>query len=68
MAMLILKKKTKVNVNTVFAGASLSKPLAAVTALSLVEKGKLDLDGNINERLIGWKVPEKEFTKIQKVT
>ncbi|RZM24929.1 MAG: class A beta-lactamase-related serine hydrolase [Pedobacter sp.] len=63
-----IEKKIKVNANTVFAGASLAKPVAAVTALSLVEKGKLDLDENINERLIGWKVPENEFTKIQKVT
>lgn len=63
-----IQKKIKVSANTVFAGASLAKPVAAVAALSLVEKGKLDLDKNINEKLVGWKVPENEFTKIQKVT
>jgi len=63
-----IEKKVKVNANTVFAGASLAKPVAAVAALDLVEKGKLDLDENINEKLVGWKVPENEFTKIQKVT
>ena len=63
-----IEKKTKVNLNTVFAGASLAKPVAAVTALNLVEKGKLDLDENINEKLVEWKVPENEFTKTQKVT
>ncbi|MEP6806399.1 MAG: serine hydrolase domain-containing protein [Flavobacterium sp.] len=63
-----IEKKIKVNVNTVFAGASLAKPVAAVTALNLVEKDKLDLDENINEKLVEWKVPENEFTKVQKVT
>lgn len=63
-----IEKKIKVNVNTVFAGASLAKPLAAVAALNLVEKGKLDLDENINKKLVEWKIPENEFTKIQKVT
>lgn len=63
-----IEKKIMVNFNTVFAGASLSKPVAAVTALNLVEKGKLDLDENINEKLVEWKIPENEFTKTQKVT
>jgi CubicO group peptidase (beta-lactamase class C family) len=63
-----IEKKIKINANTVFAGASLAKPVAAVTALNLAEKGKLDLDENINKKLVGWKVPENEFTKIQKVT
>lgn len=63
-----IEKKIKVNANTVFAGASLAKPVAAVAALSLVEKGKLALDENINEELVGWKVPENEFTKTEKVT
>lgn len=64
MDMLILK----INANTIFAGASLAKPVAVVAALNLLEKGKLDLDVNINEKLVEWKVPENEFTKIKKVT
>lgn len=63
-----IEKKIKVNANTVFAGASLAKPVAAVTALHFVEKGKIDLDKDINEKLTGWKVPESEFTKTEKVT
>ncbi|PTB87280.1 hypothetical protein C9928_00730 [Pseudidiomarina aestuarii] len=53
---------------TVFAGASLSKPLAAVTAMTWVEKGKISLDGDINEYLKSWQLPDSEFTETQKVT
>jgi CubicO group peptidase (beta-lactamase class C family) len=37
-------------------------------ALKLVEDGLLDLDEDVNEKLITWKVPENEFTLEQKVT
>ncbi len=53
---------------TLFQAASLSKPVAALAALRLVEQGKLALDQNVNERLTSWKVPENEFTKAEKVT
>ena len=36
--------------------------------LSLVEKGILDLDASVNDKLVSWKVPENEFTKKEKVT
>jgi CubicO group peptidase (beta-lactamase class C family) len=39
-----------------------------MVVLRLVEQGKLDLDSDINNHLISWKVPENEFTKDQKVT
>lgn len=50
-----------------FQAASISKPVAAVAALHLVEKGKLSLDKNINHFLKSWKLPENEFTKDKKV-
>ena len=53
---------------TLFQAASLSKPVAALAALRLVEQGKLALDQDVNERLTSWKVPENEFTKTEKVT
>jgi len=53
---------------TLFQAASISKSLTAMLALRLVEQGKLDLDSDVNMRLVSWKVPENEFTKEQKVT
>jgi CubicO group peptidase (beta-lactamase class C family) len=42
---------------TRFQAASISKPVAVVGALRLVERGILDLDGDVNDRLTTWKVP-----------
>ena len=53
---------------TLFQAASISKPVAAVAALRLVEAGKLDLDADVNRYLKTWKVPDNEFTAKTKVT
>jgi CubicO group peptidase (beta-lactamase class C family) len=57
-----------VTLETLFQAASISKSLTAMLVLRLVEQGKLDLDSDINKRLISWKVPENEFTKDEKVS
>src|SRR5258706_1119629 len=54
--------------DTLFQAASISKPVAAMAAIALVQRGKLSLDENVNSRLVSWKVPDNEFTKDQKVT
>ena len=59
---------SKVNENTIFQAGSISKPLAAIAALKLVDEGKVDLDKDINVYLRSWKVPESEFTTKEKVT
>ncbi len=59
---------TPVTPQTLFQAASISKPVAALAALRLVEQGKLSLDQDVNERLTSWKVPENEFTKGEKAT
>jgi CubicO group peptidase (beta-lactamase class C family) len=59
---------TPVTARTLFQAASISKPVAALAALRLVEQGKLALDQDVNERLTSWKVPENEFTRTEKVT
>lgn len=46
-----------VDTETLFQAASISKPVAALTALLLVEQGKLKLDSDVNEFLTSWKVP-----------
>jgi CubicO group peptidase (beta-lactamase class C family) len=51
-----------------FQAGSISKPVAALGALKLVEKGKLKLDENVNDELVSWKLPENEFTTDQKLT
>jgi CubicO group peptidase (beta-lactamase class C family) len=53
---------------TLFIAGSVSKPVAVMGALRLVQEGKLALDENINDFLTSWKLPDNEFTKTQKVT
>lgn len=60
--------ESKVTPRTLFQAASISKPVAAMGILRLVEQGKLALDEDVNRRLKSWKVPDNEFTREQKVT
>lgn len=60
--------KTPVTTKTLFQAGSISKPVAATAALSMVEQGKLALDENVNDKLKTWKVPDNEFTQTEKVT
>lgn len=53
---------------TRFQAASISKPVAAVAALALVERGVLRLDEDVNARLVSWQVPASEKTASRKVT
>jgi CubicO group peptidase (beta-lactamase class C family) len=53
---------------TIFQAASISKPITAMAALKLVEKGKLGLEENINKYLISWKIPDSDLTKENPVT
>src|SRR5262245_56892690 len=57
-----------ITADTLFLAGSISKPIAALAALRLVEQGKLNLDEDVNLKLKTWKVPENEFTKDKKVT
>lgn len=59
---------TPVTTSTLFLAGSVSKPVAALGALRLVEDGRLSLDEDVNRRLKEWKMPENEFTKHEKVT
>src|SRR5215467_15808341 len=57
-----------VDADTLFQAASISKHVAAIVALHLVDEGKLSLDEDVNHKLRAWKVPENEFTRTEKVT
>ena len=52
-----------VTATTLFQAASISKPVAALGALSLVEEGRLSLDAPVNEVLSGWQIPESDLTR-----
>ncbi len=60
--------KTVVTPRTIFQAGSVSKPIATLAALALVEQGKLALDEDVNDKLRSWKVPDNQYTKEQKVT
>ncbi|MDT9600095.1 serine hydrolase domain-containing protein [Sphingosinicella rhizophila] len=57
-----------VDKDTLFQAASISKPVAALGALRLVEQDKLDLDADANVVLKGWKVPESPLATGHPVT
>lgn len=59
---------TKVDINTLFQAGSISKPLAALSALKLIENESLELNKDVNYYLKEWQVPESKFTKTEKVT
>jgi CubicO group peptidase (beta-lactamase class C family) len=46
-----------VTAETIFQAGSISKPIAALAALRLVQDGKLSLDSDVNAKLISWKIP-----------
>lgn len=46
-----------VTTETLFQAGSISKPVAAMAALHLVEKGTLALDSDVNQALTSWKIP-----------
>lgn len=62
------ESKRPVETTTLFQAGSISKPVAAVAAMKMVEEDKLALDRDINTFLTSWKVPDNEFTKDKKVT
>lgn len=57
-----------VDESTLFQAGSISKPVAALAALKLMEEGLVDLDEDVNTYLKDWKVPENKFTETEKVT
>jgi CubicO group peptidase (beta-lactamase class C family) len=54
--------------DTLYQAASLSKFVAAVGAMRLVDQKKLALDDDVNAKLTSWKVPANGFDKSHAVT
>ena len=61
-------KTQQINDQTLFQAGSLSKSVAAVAALSMVEVGQLSLDAPVNPLLKGWKIVGAEKFKNDSVT
>ena len=57
-----------VDENTMFRAASISKPVAAVGALCLVDRGKLYLDSAANNQLTSWSIPKNKFNENHPIT
>ncbi|TAE24113.1 MAG: serine hydrolase [Cytophagales bacterium] len=57
-----------VTTETLFSAGSISKLVAAVAALKLVEQGKLSLDAPINTYLKSWQLAENDQTRRTPVT
>jgi CubicO group peptidase (beta-lactamase class C family) len=53
---------------TLFQAASLSKPVFAAAALSLVHRGQLALDRPINDYLRRWRLPDSDVAPASEVT
>jgi CubicO group peptidase (beta-lactamase class C family) len=58
----------RVTPDTLFHACSTVKTLSAAAVLTLAERGLLDLDEDVNDRLVSWHVPQNEFTVEEKVT
>lgn len=58
-----IDSKEKINENTAFSNASISKPITALLCFMLEEKGLLDLDQPIAPYLKRWSLPKSKFTE-----
>jgi CubicO group peptidase (beta-lactamase class C family) len=56
-----VEEKRPATTGTLFQAASISKPVAATAALTLVDDGLLALDDDVNAKLRSWKVPPHRF-------
>ncbi|MBO9708994.1 MAG: serine hydrolase [Caulobacter sp.] len=57
-----------VTADTLFQAGSVSKPIAAMAAVRLVQDGRLPLDADVNTVLKSWKLPASPYTTQTPVT
>lgn len=58
-----IDSKEKIDQNTAFSTASISKPITALLCFMLEEKGLINLDDPIDPYLKRWHLPKSKFTK-----
>jgi len=61
-------KPERIDTSTLFQAASISKPISAVAALRMIDRGYLQLDEDVNLKLRSWKVPKNPFFKEHSIT
>ena len=61
-------KKRPMTADTLLLAGSVSKPVTAIAAIDLVERGKLPLDADVNTLLRTWQLPSNELTAKTPVT
>jgi CubicO group peptidase (beta-lactamase class C family) len=59
---------TRVNSDTKFQAASISKTVSALIALRLVEQSAVVLDQDVNAQLVSWKIPETDLMETERPT
>lgn len=57
-----------VTTETLFEAGSTTKALTATVALHFVEKGSIDLDRSVNDKIVNWKIPDNRCTKEKKIS
>jgi len=60
--------RKQAGVHTLFQAASISKPVAASAAMTLVQEGKLSLDADANTALKSWRIPDSPLTMDAPIT
>lgn len=58
----------KIDKNTAYSTASISKPITALVCAILEEKGLINLDEPISKYLKRWQLPQSDFTKDTEIT
>ena len=61
-------EQVPVTTDTLFQAASISKCLAALAALRLVDQRRLDLDEGVNARLRSWKIPASNVVDLDQIS
>jgi CubicO group peptidase (beta-lactamase class C family) len=63
-----VRARRPVTTRTMFLAGSISKPVTAMGAVDLVERGVLPFDAGVNTLLKSWRLPENELTAKTPVT
>jgi CubicO group peptidase (beta-lactamase class C family) len=61
-------EKIPVTIDTLFQAVGVSSTVSCFLALNFVHRGIIDLNEDVNRKLVSWKIPENEFTAKNKVT